>query len=443
MMLFMPIAAVLAATILVSCERTLSPESGLSPADSLAILRNAFQDPETCAECHPNHYQEWQGSMHAYAFSDPIFFRLNDIGQERSNQELGQFCIKCHSPLAEMFNEALPGFDRASVSEIAQKGIHCDVCHTIDTLERGQGITSFRVDRVKQGPIVAPWATSAHGSAFDRRYDKSGICAGCHDVTNPLDVQVEFTQSEWDNSPYAAMGLECQGCHMPVYTGPAATGGPERVVHRHTFIGADIPLIDFPGRDNTIALVAELLQNSVTMTVTAPQEVAADQPLQIEVEILNDKTGHNIPTGTTFERQMWLELVLKNASSGEVIYSSGLLDRNGDLRNHHSEEVASGTLPLDSDLALFHGVAKRDGQEVPFFWEADVVENNTIPAFAAETVRYTIPENLAQGIFELSVRLRFRSFPPYIFRAIGQEALLDELLIFDMETFSRQITVRN
>ena len=26
-----------------------------------------LQDPETCRECHPKHYQQWSGSMHAYA----------------------------------------------------------------------------------------------------------------------------------------------------------------------------------------------------------------------------------------------------------------------------------------------------------------------------------------------------------------------------------------
>ena len=36
------------------------------------LSREELLDPETCAECHPNHYEQWKGSMHAYAAEDPV-----------------------------------------------------------------------------------------------------------------------------------------------------------------------------------------------------------------------------------------------------------------------------------------------------------------------------------------------------------------------------------
>ena len=33
-----------------------------------------FEPSQNCQACHPNHYQEWSESMHAYAMKDPIFF---------------------------------------------------------------------------------------------------------------------------------------------------------------------------------------------------------------------------------------------------------------------------------------------------------------------------------------------------------------------------------
>src|SRR3954462_9691081 len=30
-----------------------------------------LKDPETCNQCHKRHYQDWVGSMHAYASDDP------------------------------------------------------------------------------------------------------------------------------------------------------------------------------------------------------------------------------------------------------------------------------------------------------------------------------------------------------------------------------------
>ena len=51
----------------------------------------------------------------------------------------------------------------------------------------------------------------------------------------------------------------------------------------------------------------------------------------------------------------------------------------------------------------------------------------------------TLPKDVPD--LEAAVRLRFRSFPPYVFRAIGQEALLPELRIFDMASALQTITV--
>ena len=63
-----------------------------------------FESAETCKQCHPNHYNEWSGSMHAYALKDPVWFALHSKEQthfqENENIDLGQFCIMCHSPIA-------------------------------------------------------------------------------------------------------------------------------------------------------------------------------------------------------------------------------------------------------------------------------------------------------------------------------------------------------
>ncbi len=422
-----------------NCDHKLKPEP--APLNEKEQIRQAFTDPAGCAQCHPQHYAEWQISTHAYAFTDPIFFRLNEIGQARSNQELDQFCIKCHSPVAMLLGETEPGFDPAALSSFAKPGIQCDVCHRITTLRRGQGQIDFRLDNVRQGPISDPVENTFHSSEFDRRYEQSQICTSCHDVFSPTGVQVEFTAKEWDESPYSAMGLECQGCHMPAYRGKAATRGPERTVHRHFFVGVDIPLVEFPGREQTIEMVDTLLKNSVSMTVTAPTQVKVDTPFVVEVSILNDQAGHNVPTGTAFERQMWLEIILADVNSGETIYQSGTLDSGGDLRNTHSDAVQTGAASEDSTLTLFHSIIRKNGEEIPFFWEADLIENNTIPPFERRASAYTVPALPNATTLALRVRLRFRSFAPYILRAIEKAELIDQLVIFDMEEHAQQIEV--
>ena len=57
-----------------------------------------LQDPATCGGCHPQHYAQWAGSMHAYASDDPVFVALNRRGQREAH--LGAFCVRCHAPMA-------------------------------------------------------------------------------------------------------------------------------------------------------------------------------------------------------------------------------------------------------------------------------------------------------------------------------------------------------
>src|SRR6185436_8633836 len=64
------------------------------------LARDALLRPETCKSCHSTHYQEWAGSMHAYASLDPVFLAMNRRGQEETDGKLGGFCVGCHAPLA-------------------------------------------------------------------------------------------------------------------------------------------------------------------------------------------------------------------------------------------------------------------------------------------------------------------------------------------------------
>lgn len=379
--------------------------------------------------------------MHRYGFVDPVFFALDDTGQARSNNDLDQFCVKCHSPIASMLEETPPGFQRDNLSEVAKSGVSCDVCHAVKTAVRGKGITSLRTDYARVGPIENPEPNTFHNSEYDPDFGKSEQCSPCHDVIAPNGVLVERTSQEWDVSPYSAMGVECQDCHMPTYQGKAAMQGPEREIHRHYFVGVDIPLVDFPDRQETIGMVDDLLKNAVTMDVNIQEQSISDNRLPVEVSINNDKTGHDIPTGTTFERQMWIELIARDVQADTVVFATGLLDANGDLRDSHSKPVQQNEVPKDTALKLYRGVPYTDGDETLFFWEADSVEFRTIAPFETDVTEYYIPVNPNISDMEISVRLRFRSFPPYLLRKIGQSSLIDNLVIHDMSEYTQTVSM--
>ena len=39
----------------------------------MTLARAEITDPLTCKACHPGHYKEWSGSMHAYAAEAGVF----------------------------------------------------------------------------------------------------------------------------------------------------------------------------------------------------------------------------------------------------------------------------------------------------------------------------------------------------------------------------------
>jgi nitrate/TMAO reductase-like tetraheme cytochrome c subunit len=414
-----------------------TPPEGNSPKFKVTD----FTPPEQCATCHPNHYNEWRGSMHAYAFVDPVFFAMHERGQQETNGKLDQFCTKCHSPIASLTGETPPFFNRNSLSPISRQGVQCDVCHTITQINNPVGNADFELTpgNTKYASLANPADNSFHRSAFNAEFDRSRFCGSCHDVKNTLGVLVEETYSEWNRASLAGMSFDCQDCHMPAYAGQAATTGPSREkVHRHYFAGVDVPLVDFPEAQLQRQMAEELLKSSAELNLSSPETVRAGDTLRVAVAISNLRAGHNLPSGVAAERQMWVSLVARD-QAGRSLYQSGQLDINGDLMDHHSALQPNA----DPDLTVFRQIMRdENGKEVLFFWQAGTVENNLIPPFATKTANYNIalPPNLS-GEITLEAALRFRTLQPYFLRELGLDDLVPKVPIVDMAKATKQIKI--
>lgn len=421
-------------------KESTEPDQGQPPAPTPYQLSD-FSSAETCKDCHPNHYDEWEGSMHAYSFLDPVntlwFESLrNSLGAEA----LGQACVQCHSPIGSLTGSTPIGFNKEDVDPLVKEGINCDVCHLmVEASPTTFTDAEYHFDvksGTRYGNISDPMPNTFHDSEYKLFYTQSSSCLPCHDFVNAQGLPAEITYTEWLNSPYAAMGVECQTCHMPTYTGRAAIGAPEREnLHRHDFIGVDIALLDnFPDKTSQRQKVEELLQNAVTMQVSAPTTVDANSNLQLAVTIVNDKTGHDIPSSVTFVRQMWLRVTVTSGS--DTLYKSGYFDANGDLMDANSLINPNG----DPDLVLFQSSLYLNGEPANVV-TADSITIRSIPAFASRTGRYEIPVNVPSGTtLNVSVQLLFRTFPPYALRG-GGEDLIPKVPIFEMSTWESLVVV--
>jgi hypothetical protein len=128
-----------------------------------------LQDPATCMECHPKHFQQWSGSMHAYASEDPVFVAMNKRGQRETAGALGTFCVQCHAPMAVKLGLTNgTDFDPAQLPPTA-KGITCYFCHNVksvaDTHNNGLVLAD---DQTMRGGLARPVSSPAHHSAYDK-----------------------------------------------------------------------------------------------------------------------------------------------------------------------------------------------------------------------------------------------------------------------------------
>ncbi len=378
--------------------------------------------------------------------------------QEATSGSMGDFCIRCHTPVGIALGESLTSsnLDRHPTS---REGVTCVVCHRVNqSWGKGAGrlaLVAGDINQVVYGPLgnevlqevlaqpdefgVLKQSSDSGGDGRDvhgnaERFftlTTSGFCGACHDVFAPNGFRLEDAFSEFKSSPAARRdGHTCQDCHMGKVPGkpegyshgPAAIVGNRPTRHRkitnHMMAGPDYSIVhrglfphhlreeDAPATDEGLATMRQWLtfddrggwgtqafEQAVTDNTAFPSpwdsslmrykarrilneqrtllNEATRQRLQVlragydlgEIEIeradgnglsfripvRNVTTGHGVPTGFDAERIVFLRVIVWDAN-GRMIFCSGDLDPNGDLRDNHSVYVHNGKMPRDRQL---------------------------------------------------------------------------------------------
>jgi len=260
-----------------------------------------FEQPKRCGMCHKEIHQEWQQSLMSQSFThewDQVeYFKLalpHALKLQKVSGIKGD-CIACHGPLAFLSGDIPP--KPAEAGTRANEGVSCEICHNITgTTEEVPFNFSFIIepDKVKQGP-----RGDAKSPAHDVKYSEFTIspelCATCHDEQSPYGAWVKTTYREWKASPHANGGKRCQDCHMYHAPGKSAFGGKERAdMAHHNFHGSHFP---------------SKLAGTVDLALyTKNKEITPGSKLELRAELFNGKAGHYIPSGSTEERMLWMEV---------------------------------------------------------------------------------------------------------------------------------------
>jgi hypothetical protein len=233
--------------------------------------------------------------------------------------------------------------------------------------------------------------------------EQSQFCAPCHFGVF-WDTVVYNSFGEWLESRYSDPSYDgartCQQCHMPsptILDGATITnvapdaGGIERdplAIHAHTFPGASSEV---------------LLQNSVSMSI----EAAVDhEELAVTVVIVNDQTGHHVPTDSPL-RQMILLVEARDASGASLPLIEGPTVPSwggvGDpARGHYAGLPGTGYARILQEL--WTEVAPTGA-----YWNPTrVLSDNRIPALGSDTTQYNFDASRADRPLNVVARLVFR-----------------------------------
>jgi len=357
--------------LLAGCGGDKEPE----PLEPLS--REELMDPAACKDCHPDHYEQWSGSMHAYAADDPVFLAMEQRGQEETGGELGSFCVDCHAPLAVAEGYVETGADIADAPEHL-KGITCYFCHqVVDVTDTHNNPLVLASDRKLRAGIADPVDAQVHESGYSELHDRKNhrsaeMCGSCHDIVLDSGVHLERTYSEWQESLYSdpngVFGLTCGECHMRGRDGTAANvdGVKLRRVHDHSFPGVDVALTDFPQSEAQLALIQDELDSTLLAALCAQPGQSAFTVATVTLE--NVAAGHSWPSGASADRRAWVELVAYDGD--EIGWSSGLVEPG--------EPVVDNT---DPDLWQIRDFAyNADGEPEHMFWNVAEIEEATLPA---------------------------------------------------------------
>lgn len=470
-----------------------------------------FESSAQCGDCHARTVSEWRRSMHSRAMTSPVMVA-------QSNQVLAQvlahaaypdpkrICINCHGPIGAALtssstlplnaDSALPSLTEA---ELLNEGISCAVCHQWNGAPEtaSAGLSRFQ-DGLQPGHLYFgalndPVGNSFHHSEATATFRQpEQLCRNCHSVQydkngdgqlhRGTDLVLQTLFDEWEDYRKAGGSAGCVDCHMPLLSDTRAAehalipfeqdkDAPARKIHDHSFVGADYPLDDRAAREALRPAREALLRSSGTLRLVPGSLRAASNALTFALEVSNSGTGHNLPGGFAFVRQMWLEITVFDGA-GRALIGSGLLASAADdlcdssILDEPQSPVRSllkGCTRSDPLLVNFQqmllddtlpkrgpqGEAVLDRRGEPLLERAPNGSESVIQTLNAGPVprvrpfdhkptavlapgeshafAYSFPLDAAGAPKALRARLLFRASPPYFLRALGVPALVEGL----------------
>lgn len=407
-----------------SAQQSLSPVLRLKRLPTEDNSEYEWVDPApnvteivNCANCHPAIFREWSDSGHARSVTGQRFRNLYEGTDWHGNANVGwglltQYpdgagvCASCHAPAASEY-------DLRQVQGVAAHGVHCDYCHKIESVAEGtiglaHGRFNLRLLRPSKGQIFfGTFDDVDRGEdTYSPLYRDSRYCASCHEGVI-FGVHVYSTFSEWQASPAARQGKQCQDCHMKpsghMTNMAPGRGGIERdpkTLANHRF---------FDGSQ------ADMLRRALKTSVRFERQ---PDGVRAWVRLWTEGIGHRLPTGFV-DRHLVLIIEGQTSEGRTVPVRAG-----PKLPSLAGDEAGQPGRLFARVLCDFEGRSP-----VPF-WQAapdPPPDTRLVPGKVEEDV-FDFPETLTR----LRLRVLYRRFWPEVART--KQWPNDDLLVLE-QTF--------
>ncbi|MCT8335130.1 cytochrome c554 and C-prime [Leptospira sp. 85282-16] len=188
---------------------------GIPPKHFTVLEKNL--EPNACQTCHNKQFQNWKESLHSKSISKGFLWQKEIL----SSKEY-QSCFQCHSPLPETKSELSTEFETKEIlnskhqnfpNGISNPSILCASCHIRNQIRFGPPPRTNAKEKSYINNLPH------NGYIAKEEFESSAFCKSCHESKpngkrlNGKKLMEVYT--EWENSPFAKQGIQCQNCHMP------------------------------------------------------------------------------------------------------------------------------------------------------------------------------------------------------------------------------------
>ncbi|MCP3917593.1 MAG: hypothetical protein GY711_18770 [bacterium] len=330
--------------------------------------------------CHEEIYAEWLPSAHRYASMDAAFQAVQGVMAKQNGPESTRYCGGCHDPISLFSGTKNIGVENLTNLAGYQEGISCVACHGIQETDVAGNANYVMAQpnryvwELREGKVakfLSDFLIRAypdhHVQSLSRRMFKTPeFCAACHkqfideEVNKVGWVQLQnqfdnWRASRWHDAERPERTVECRECHMPLVADsldPASGDGADanrslrdRKHRSHRFLGANqfIPaLMELEGAEKHIALTEQWLRGeieipeisekwskgpAVPIELEVPASASPGEAFDVRVRVVNNKVGHDFPTGPLDIIQAWIEVEVTDAD-GRSIFHTGKRDAN-------------------------------------------------------------------------------------------------------------------